>query len=254
MSEARVLIYDLETAPNLGYTWNKYDTTVIDFKEHWYILCFAYKWLGEKETHVVALPDFDLYKTDPTNDSELVKVLRELFDQADITVTHNGVTFDKPKAQTRMIAHGIEPPSPYKEIDTLRVARRQFAFTSNSLADLCKQLGLPGKLDNGGFQTWLGCLSGNPASWNRMKVYNKRDVTILERLYLRFLPWIPRMPNLAAITDRPNSCPRCGKGPLIARGWHHYSVTKRRQFQCKSCHGYCVGRQVTKTQASFTNL
>ena len=55
---ARVLLYDIETVPNLAYVWGKWEQNVIRFESEWHMLCFAYKWLGEKKTHVVALPDF----------------------------------------------------------------------------------------------------------------------------------------------------------------------------------------------------
>lgn len=243
MSEgARVLTYDIETSPNLGYVWAKWRQNVIAFEEQWFILSFAYKWLGERQTHVLALPDFPLYETEPHNDRELVIALRDLFDKADVTVTHNGIAFDNKKAQARMVVHDLAPPSPYKEVDTLRVARKQFAFTSNRLGDLCQALGLPHKDDSGGFGTWLGCLNGDPKAWARMKRYNRRDVVILELLYKRFIPWLTNYPHMGAFANKPDNCPKCGRGPLIIRGYQYAQVTRRPKYQCKSCRGYSVGR------------
>jgi hypothetical protein len=34
----------LETAPNLGYVWGKWEQNVIDFKKSWYVLSFAVLW------------------------------------------------------------------------------------------------------------------------------------------------------------------------------------------------------------------
>lgn len=252
MTEPRILIYDLETAPNLGYTWEKWDTNVVGFRNQWFILSFAYKWLGEKQTHVLALPDFPLYKKDPMNDRELAKALRELFDQADVTVTHNGITFDAPKAHTRMLVHGIDPPSHYQEVDTLRVARKRFAFTSNRLGDLCDLLGIPSKADPGGFKTWLGCMNGDERAWKRMKSYNARDVVVTEKLYLRFLPWMQTHPNLAALSDRPEACPRCrSTNGMIARGWRHTAATRSRLYQCVECRGYSRGRKTERTSNEY---
>lgn len=239
---ARILIYDIETAPNLGYVWAKWQTNVLEFVDQWYILSFAYKWYGERETHVVALPDFEGYEPGSPDDKQLVIALRDLFHEADITVTHNGISFDNKKAQTRMVVHGIDPPSPYKEVDTLRVARRQFAFSSNKLGDLCQVLGMPQKLDAGGFGTWMGCLRGDEQAWARMKRYNRQDVIILERLYKRFVPWLVNYPHLGAFEGKPDNCPKCGKGPLVVRGYQYAQVSRRKKFQCKACGGYSMSR------------
>ena len=248
----RILLYDLETAPNLGYVWEKWQTNVLEFKEDWYILSIAWKWIGDSRAHVLGLPDFDLYKTEPANDRELALKLRELFDEADIAVTHNGVSFDTPKAQSRMIVHGLTPPSPFKDVDTLKVARRNFSFVSNRLGDLCAFLGIPAKAETGGFKTWLGCMAGEAGAWTLMKRYNKRDVEILEQLYLRFRPWIPRHPNLAAHSDAPDGCPRCGStAGMQSRGWSVNTATKRHRFQCFACGGWCLGRVMYKTSNKY---
>lgn len=240
---AKVLIYDIENAPNLGYVWEKWQTNVLEFKDQWFLLSFAWKWLGERETHVLGLDDMPGYEPGSMDDRELVTRLRDLFDEADITVTHNGISFDNKKAQTRMIVHGIDPPSSYKEVDTLRTARKQFAFTSNRLGDLCQALGLPSKASTGGMSTWFGCMNGDPKSWAKMKKYNKQDVIILEKLYKRFIPWLTNYPHMGAFEGRPDNCPKCGKGPLVARGWRYAQVSRRRQFHCKSCGGYSMSRK-----------
>lgn len=251
---ARVLIYDIETSPNLGYVWGKWRQNVVAFERQWYILSFAWKWLGAKEIHCLGLPDFPLYKKDPANDRALVEQLHELFCQADVTVTHNGVAFDNKKANTRFLVHGMAPPPPRKEIDTLQVARRHFGFTSNRLGDLCALLGLPSKGDPGGFSTWLGCMNGDPKAWAKMKRYNRQDIPTLETLYLRLRPWMPNHPNLNIYGDRPDSCPRCGHRRLQARGYRVAGVTMRRQFQCGRCKGYSMGREIHDTRIKYRSV
>ena len=63
----KILLIDLENTPILSYNWGLWEQNAIEVKEDWYILCFAYKWLGEKKTRVVALPDFKEYKKDSKN-------------------------------------------------------------------------------------------------------------------------------------------------------------------------------------------
>src|SRR5580698_5467324 len=128
MTEPRVLVFDLETAPNVGWTWGKWDQNVIEFVEPWYILCVGYRWLGENKTHVIGQDDYGLHGT--SDDYPVVAAIWSLFDEADILVGHNIDRFDTPKAQARMMIHGFDPPSPSKSIDTLKLARHEFSFTS----------------------------------------------------------------------------------------------------------------------------
>lgn len=174
-SHSKILLFDIETSPNLGYVWGKWEQDVVSFKEYWYIICFSYKWLNEKETHVVALPDFKTYKKDKTDDAELCKKLWELFNEADVIIAHNGDQFDIKKSNARFIKHHFDPPSFYKTIDTKKVAKKYFKFDSNKLDDLGDYFKIGRKLQTGGFNLWLGCLSNDKKSWNIMKEYNKQD-------------------------------------------------------------------------------
>ena len=63
---AKVLFYDIETAPNLAYVWGKYQQDAIEIPRSWYMMAFGYKW--KVKFKVLALPDFELYATDPDND------------------------------------------------------------------------------------------------------------------------------------------------------------------------------------------
>lgn len=124
----KVLIYDIETRPNTGYIWGKWEQNVIEYTEEWSMLCFAYKWLGSSKTHVVALPDFPGYDPNVVDDFDVVEKLHDLFDQADVVIAHNGDSFDQKKTHARFVYHNMTPPSPYKQIDTKKVAKRYFNF------------------------------------------------------------------------------------------------------------------------------
>ena len=262
MSQPRVLIYDIETSPNGGWTWGKWQQNVIRFSRDWHLLSVAWKWLGEKRTYVMGLDDYEGYVPGDRDDSALARLIHDLFDEADVAVTHNGNSFDQPKARTRMAVHHLPPHRPFLEVDTLKVARKVFAFTSNTLEDLCRQLGLEHK-GKVGFPTWLGCMGldeeSNPlpddevyAAWRKMKKYNRQDVKILEELYFTLRPWMTTHPNMAVIADRPGACPKCGEvGKMISRGRRVNQVTTRERYQCTVCRGYVAGRAITKSDAQF---
>ena len=250
MSQPRVLIYDIETSPNEGYTWGKWQQNVIRFKKDWQLLSVAWKWLGEKKVQVCGLDDFEDYQPGD-DDLNLAWLIHDLFDEADVAITHNGNSFDQPKARTRMAVHHLPPHRPFLEVDTLKVARKTFAFTSNTLEDLCRQLGLDHK-GKVGFDVWIGCMEGDPKAWSLMKRYNKQDVKILEELFLLLLPWMTTHPNMALLSDRPNACPKCGaEGKMISRGRRVNQVTTRERYQCTACRGYVAGREITKSDVRY---
>lgn len=244
----RTLIYDIETSPNLAWIWGKWEQNAIAFEEEWLILSISWKWLGESEIYSDCIGDhWSNSQADGFDDYEVVFKLHELFNEADIVVAHNGNRFDQKKARARMIYWGLEPPSPFREVDTLQIAKRHFAFTSNRLDDLCQYLQIPGKIETGGFSTWLGCLRGEAGAWAKLVRYNRNDVRILERLYKKLRPWTDSHPNVALMTDEMTACPKCGvKGKMTLQGWRYHAVTKRRRYQCQACGGWAQGRVVER--------
>lgn len=247
MPEPRVLLFDLENTPITGYAWGvgKYDR-VIRVQDPWYILCVGYRWLGEDTTHCFGIDDTDVKEWN--DDRGVVAKIHELFTEADVLVAHNGDRFDIPKARARMIIHGMKPPKPCLSVDTLKMARKEFEFTSNSLDAVCQVLGLGRKSPTGGFDLWLRCMAGDEEAWRTMKAYCQSDVELLEKLYLRLRPWAARHPNLALIGDKPTVCPKCSEDKgFQSRGWRHNAVSKRAQWQCKACGGWSYGREVLKS-------
>lgn len=249
-NKARILLYDIETAPNLVHTWGTYEQTALEVIRPWYLLCFAYKWLDEGTTDVVALPDFEKeYKKDPENDYQLVKYLHDLFNEADVVIAHNGNAFDQKKVHARFLIHGFDPPTYYRQIDTLKEARKHFRFDSNRLNDLGIQLGLGEKVDTGGYSLWQGCMAGDQKSWAKMKKYNKQDVVLLEKVYKTLLPWIDNHPNVSMLCGRTDGCPKCGAKHFQKRGVRYNKTTAYQSYQCQSCRGYFRDRMTLKTPA-----
>lgn len=246
----KILLFDIETSPNVAYTWGKYDQNVIDFLQEWHMLSFAYKWKGEKQIKVKALPDYAIYKKDRTNDLSLVQDLWELFNKADIIIAHNGDQFDIKKSNACFLKHSMGVPSHYRTIDTLKVARKQFKLNSNKLDDLATVLKLPGKLKHAGWELWKGCLEGDLNSWKTMRRYNKQDVALLEQVYLRLLPWIDNHPNLNVYLGY-DVCPNCGSEHMKSFGFRYAQGTKYRRLQCMDCGSW--SKQSLKGKGNISN-
>jgi hypothetical protein len=241
MSKTKILLFDIETSPLVSYTWGLWEQNVIKVKEEWYMMSFAAKWLGQKNTQAYSLPDFPLYKKDPKNDRELVKKLWDLLDEADIVIAHHGDPFDVKKTNARFAVHGFPPPSPYKTIDTKKVAKKYFKFESNKLDDLGKYLNVGQKMDTGGFSLWVGCMGGDMESWKKMVKYNKQDVVVLEQVYLKLRPWMTNHPNRNLTEGTLSNCPNCSSSNLIRRGYSFTRLSKRQRFNCKDCNAWSSG-------------
>lgn len=247
MSKPKIFILDIENTPNKAYVWALFqETTSSDMIESpWHMLCWSGKFLGEKKIYSSSLIDFPKsYKKDPENDVEILKQLWKFMDEADIIVGHNVKGFDVRKANARFIMNGMNPPSPYKIVDTLQVARQHFMFTSNKLKDLSKYLGLGEKIETGGIKLWEDCMKGKKSAWKKMVKYCENDVVLTEKIYLKLLPYINNHPNLGTYVDTDkNTCPKCGKHHLQKEGFSYTTNGKYQRYSCKSCHAWCRGKE-----------
>ena len=239
----KFLYLDLENSPSIGYVWAKYQTDVISFQKEWYVMSFAYKWEGDK-TKVKALPDYQTYKIDPTDDSELVRELWEIMDEADVICGHNVDRFDIRKIQTRFLYHGLGLPSSFKTVDTLKIARKMLLMNSNKLDHLAQYLGIGEKIDTGGFKLWIDCMSGDKKAWKLMKEYNKHDVDLTEKVYKELRPFINNHPNANLYNGTTHSCPNCGSSDVQKRGYNYTRIGKRSRLQCVSCGAWSQGELV----------
>lgn len=240
--DPRILIFDIETTPMIGYTWGKWQQNVLSFIENSYTLCFAYRWYGTDEpVRVISQRQFKRdYKRNRKDDYRVTKAMWNLFDEADIVIAHNGTKFDVKKMNARFAVHKLGRPSPFQQVDTLRVARSQFAFASHSLNDLGSFLGLGQKLQHTGFDLWVDCMAGIDEAWQMMEDYNEQDVVLLEELYTYLLHggWITRHPSLALINGENHSCPACGSHDRQKRGLAQTTAYIFQRYQCNNCNTY----------------
>jgi len=232
----KILAIDIETSPILASVWSIWQQNVglSQIHEATEMLCFVAKWVGEPGI------EFHAGRYAPGGDSPaMVQRAHELLDQADAVLSYNGRRFDVPHLNREFIEAGLTPPSPFRHIDLLETCRKRFKWPSNKLAYVTKVLGLQGKIETT-FDLWKGCLDGDPASWRKMERYNRRDVTQLEALYRRLLPWIQSPPN--AGLDPANEgllvCPSCGSERLVKRGYAQTSVSLFQQYRCSNCGRY----------------
>jgi DNA polymerase elongation subunit (family B) len=239
----KVLIFDIETLPLLALVWMTYKQHVSNSqkiaKMH-QIVTWVAKWLNEDEIIEAKLTPQEI---DDEDDSRIVKQLRNLFDEADIIIGHNIDKFDIPIVNTKCLIWGIEPPSAFRTVDTLKVAKKSFRFPDNKLQSMCEGLGMEGKLHTD-FDLWRGCMLGSEREQyiQDMLTYNIQDVKQQEEVYLEVLPWIKSHPNMAQyVKGTEKCCTNCGSSNLEKDGYYYTSLGKYQTYKCKSC-GAKAGR------------
>lgn len=243
---SKILLYDLEITPILGWVYEMWDARVIKVEQEPYIMSVSWKWLDAKgiENYNIQYDDDDRY---------LVKRLWELMNAADVVVAHNAKKFDNRVANARFMQYEFGPPSPYKTVDTLVAARRYFRFPTNSLNDLCSRLGVGKKPKTTHADLWHQCISGDEDAWKKMVEYNNNDVILLEGLYKKLLPYISNHPNIS-LYNKEDGCPKCGSDKLHYRGYAHTGVSSFRRVQCQACGGWSRERVAEPERTKYVNV
>lgn len=251
-TRARILFFDIEVSRDIvGGYGKKYDFRVVKTYRHQELMCFAYKYSGDKKTSYISRHDFGTYR-------EFIEVLWTLLDKAGRehvpVVAHNGNGFDNKMANRFFVKEGFGPVAPYKSIDTLQIARREFKFQSNSLNDLCEYLNIGEKkkityadiedqfLDN-----------PTPKIERLMELYNKHDVVLLEKLYYRFLPFIRNHPNMGDMTQTDGVCPKCLSPNITPYGSSRRRNGLVRAYRCDDCGGRSNDNTIKKTGGRLVN-
>lgn len=249
MAEPKIILWDIETTHNIAAVFRMFDevTNHENLLKERYIVCAAWKELGSKEVHAVSvLNDAKRFAKDPTDDYHVVKKLHDVLSEADVIIAHNGDQYDIKFAETRMLYHGLSPLPPIQSIDTLKVAKARFQFNSNKLDYIAKFLGLGRKIktDN---ELWLKVLKGEKAAIREMVTYNKFDVVLLEKVFLKLRAYTANHVNRQLFGDF-SGCPRCGSKHVQSRGTHKAISRTYRRYQCQDCGGWY--REVMKTAAT----
>jgi uncharacterized protein YprB with RNaseH-like and TPR domain len=239
-----VLLFDIETAPNKMHGWSLWNQNfgLNQIVNEWFLLSYAAKWLGEDEVHYEDMRDI----VHTEDDTHLMDSLWKMFDKADIIIGQNSKAFDVKKMNARWIMHGYQPPSPYKQIDTLDIAKRNFAFTSRKLEWMTDKLCDNKKLTHGkfaGFELWKECLLDNPEAWHEMEEYNRMDVVSLEELYLKMAAWDNKHVNFNLYNENDEHVCRCGSRAIKAEGFAYTGVSKFQQYRCLDCGATTRGRK-----------
>jgi len=242
----KILFLDLETSPVLAHVWGLWQQNVSigQIEKSTEVICFGARWYGQKNV---------IFKSSFHHGKEaMLAEMHKLLDEADVLVGWNSQSFDSKHLKRELLQAGLLPPSPYKELDLMRVVKSQFKFPSNKLDYVSQTLGVGSKVKHSGFDLWLGCMAGDKKSWVEMKEYQIQDVNLLIDLYEKLKPWIKNHPHAALAEGLEDGCPNCASTDLQRRGYARTTTSTYQRFQCNSCGKWMRGKsavQNTNTRA-----
>lgn len=242
----KIWIFDIETSPHLSFHFGRWQQNIPrqNTVSESSVSCWAGKWFGDSTM-------FFMSEWEHGHEA-MMQGIWDMLDEADVVIGFNSNKFDVKRVNAEFLRLGWEPPSPYMKLDLLTQARKQFAFSSNRLKDLLKELGLTPKLeDNANMQLWMDVYFEKKAAQERMKSYNKQDVRSTEEFYQFILPWITPHPNWGLfvddVADGANPvCPTCGEQDMHPHKKRYTKVKAYMQWKCGSCGSYHRGRKALK--------
>jgi predicted RNA-binding Zn-ribbon protein involved in translation (DUF1610 family) len=260
MAEPRIILWDIETTHNLAavfkLTQNDYIASENIVQER-IIVCAAWKELGKKQVHAVSTLDNPHGKGNTLlNDQWVCERLHEVLSSADVIVAHNGDEYDIKFTKGRMLVHGLPPLPPILSIDTLKVARKQFLLNANNLNYLGSLLGVGHKKPTKQ-GLWLKVLQGDQKAIQDMVSYNKQDVRLLERVFLKLQPHMSDHTNRQLFGTSGHgrlTCPRCGSSDVQSRGVHRAMTQTYTRYQCQKCTGWFRERRATPGTSTRTRV
>lgn len=197
-------------------------------------ICAAWRFYGDKRTTFAS-------EWGDGRDTMLHRVW-EAYDQADVLYGHNVAGFDTRNLNAEWLTLGLNPPSPFKTLDTLKEARKTFGFESNTLASLTQRLGISTKTDKYNVQMARDAVAGDKAAQRKLKAYNVGDIDASEAFVDRLRGWIPGHPHnlVGTIDDRP-TCPQCWGDNLTPNGTTLANLITYKLWRCDDCGGNVKG-------------
>lgn len=245
MSNLKILVVDIETAPIMAHVWGLWqqDVSLTQIEKDWHVMAWCAKWFKAADGTVYGPHSNLIYRDqrnakDLTDDKEILKDIRKLLDEADIVIGQNSKNFDIKKLNARFILNGLKPYSKFKHVDTKQIASKHFAFTSNKLEYLSEKLCTKHKKSKHakffGFNLWLACMAGNKKAWKEMEHYNKRDVLATEELYIKLQPWDNSI-NLDLYADDVMRKCICGSTKFNKNGFAYTSTGRFQRYCCSNC-------------------
>lgn len=228
----KILYFDVEWKPAKAYVWRMYDENVSPDQliDAGGLLCFS-AILGDTGEVVFASEWGDGHEN-------MVKILHELFNWADVVITYNGDRYDIPKAFGEFLLAGLAPPPFPTSIDLMKAVKKM-GYVMNRLAFIGPFLKVGEKIKHEGFPLWTAVMNGDTKAQKRMMRYCIQDSKLLVRLYAKIKPYIRNHPFIG---ER-GACGACDGKVLHSRGYRRTKSFRIQRLQCQTCGSWQDGKR-----------
>lgn len=243
MPEPKILVFDIETSPHLSWHFGLWKQNIRpdQIKYPSRMICFAAKWVGENKI---------IFRSEYHHGQEnMLLTLRQLLDEADVTVTYNGDKFDIKRVNREFRMAGIEKPSSFISVDLYKVIKKTEDWPSHQMGYISEELGLSQKMKHHGFLLWREAMGDfgeevQRKAWNTMRRYNRQDLRPTEDLFFKYqaeiaLPaaglWYP---GKVVDDERPvPPCvnPLCQSTHVTRQGYRRTKTRRYPQYHCEDC-------------------
>jgi hypothetical protein len=228
----KILIFDLEVSTKIVHTYNLYDANISPSQiiKDFYILSYAAKFLDEDTVYYMDC------RYSVGDDLQVLEGIHHLIEQSDYVVGHNMAAFDLKTIKARFIQSGLAPLKDIGVIDTLKIARRHFKFSSNKLGELAKYLKCDVMKDEHsefpGIKLFTEAMAGNQKAWEALEHYNKFDILVTEQVYRKLAPWEKSI-NFQAHYQKLKCS--CNSEEFFKNGIKYTRNGAFQVWRCKSC-------------------
>ena len=228
-------IFDVETLPMKVYAWGLWDkyTSPEQVIEESCFLSWAGKYLNDPTIHSDVLTKEEALSRDGIR---IATTCWNFINNCDILVGHNLEKFDMRVVNTFFLKADLPPLRPL-QIDTLKIVKNNFRFSSNKMGAVNTALNIRTKIENEGFRLWKRCSEGDEDALKTMLEYNIGDIQALEDLFYIIRPYITNQKfnyNLySELTE--TVCPVCGSHDFKFNGYYYTGAGKWESLRCSDC-------------------
>lgn len=233
----KILLFDLETSAALVYAFGRHKQYINQdavYKEGGRILMASYRWLHEKETHILV----DKAQIKQGLDFNVTLALWELFSEADAVVAHNGRNFDVKMLEAACLRNDIMTLPTVHILDTLEIAKKKFRLPSNKLDSLGAFIQAGRKVSHSGIDLWVKVQQGDEDAIAEMVEYCIQDTELLHEVFiwLRSRGLVSGFNAANYYDDNKTRCKTCGSEDLEYTGRMVTTPTgKFKEIRCNTC-------------------
>jgi hypothetical protein len=207
------------------------------------LFCMCWKVVGEPKVYTESVWAYP--GKDALDDGIVCERIRNILETADLWVTYNGLRFDVPFLQTRLLANDLPVLAPIAHKDLYYTAKFKLKLARNSLLSVQNFLKLDNHKTPVDLRQWIRALAGDKKAQKEIIIHCQNDVLVLEECYLRLRPLMLSHPRLHEY----GSCNKCGGKLLKNKVYYTAAKNPKITLQCQNrhCRGYET-RQLTSAE------